>query len=164
MFSTVHTDKIVNIGKLYWKTKLPILKPKCIVDYSSKIETEDQINILLSYVLCIRKSARWYKKLALHILDVALHNVHALYLLQNFKRMPLQIFKRVSSEGSWNIYKEVSSWGGRCSSGEILQHLTVTFLIVSLALLAERVQWEVPCLCTFYPKPQEEEREPIHVQ
>jgi hypothetical protein len=35
--STLHSDEIVNTGKCDWKTEQPIIKPKCIVDYSCKL-------------------------------------------------------------------------------------------------------------------------------
>jgi hypothetical protein len=87
MHSTLHSDETANTGKHDWKTKHPVMKLLYIVNYSHKIGATDQINMLLSYVQCIHKSVKWYKKLALHILNVALLSVHALYLMQNEKGM-----------------------------------------------------------------------------
>jgi hypothetical protein len=48
--STLHSDKIMNSGKHDWKSKQPIMKLKCIVDYSFKMRAVDQTNMLLCYV------------------------------------------------------------------------------------------------------------------
>jgi hypothetical protein len=85
MLCTIHSDEIVSIRKQDWKTKRPITKLKCIVDYSCKMGGVDQTDMLLSYVQCIHKSVKWYKKLALHIMNVALLSTHALYLMHNQK-------------------------------------------------------------------------------
>jgi hypothetical protein len=45
----------------------------------------DQTDMLLSYVQCICKSVKWYKKLALPIMNVALLSAHAFYLMHNQK-------------------------------------------------------------------------------
>jgi hypothetical protein len=60
MLSTLHSDEIVNTGKRDWKTKEPIMKPKCIVDYSCKMGAVDRTDMLLSSVQCIRKSVKWH--------------------------------------------------------------------------------------------------------
>jgi hypothetical protein len=41
MLSTLHSDEIVNTGKYDWKTEQPIMKLKCIVDYSCKMGAVD---------------------------------------------------------------------------------------------------------------------------
>jgi hypothetical protein len=60
--------------------------------------------MLLSYVHCICKSV------ALCILDVALHNSHALHIMQNEKSMPLPDFELSAIRGlpkkKRNINKE----------------------------------------------------------
>jgi hypothetical protein len=48
--STLHSDEIMNSGKHDWKSKQPIMKPKCIVDYSFKMRAVDEADMLLSYV------------------------------------------------------------------------------------------------------------------
>jgi hypothetical protein len=50
MLSTFHSDKNVNTGKCDWKTKQPIMKPKCTVDYSCKMGAADGTDMLLSYM------------------------------------------------------------------------------------------------------------------
>jgi hypothetical protein len=63
--------------KVWPKTKEPIMKLKYIMDYSCKIGAVGWTDMLLSYVQCICKSVKWYKKLALHILNIALLRAHA---------------------------------------------------------------------------------------
>lgn len=81
-------------------------KLKHAVVYSCKMCVVGWTDMLLSYVRCVCKSVKWYKKLALHILNSALLSAHALYLMQNEKGMSLTDFQ-LSSEGFWkNIKKE----------------------------------------------------------
>jgi hypothetical protein len=72
--------------------------------------------MLLSCVQCICKSEKWYKKLALHIPDVALPSGHALYLMRNERGMSLPHFQMSVIGGLLEKYKErrISSRGGRC--------------------------------------------------
>jgi hypothetical protein len=134
MLSTLHSDDIVKTGKPDWK-------PKCIVDYSRKMGAADRAGMLLSYVRCICKSVKWYKKLVLHILDIALLN--ALYLMQNGEGTSLPGFKMSVIRGLLEKHTErrISSRGHRCSSGVMPRHLTDHHLpdYVS-ALLVERMQ------------------------
>jgi hypothetical protein len=55
--------------------------------------TADESDMLLNYVQYIRKSVKWYKKLAIHILDTALPTEHALYLMHNEKNISLPDFQ-----------------------------------------------------------------------
>jgi hypothetical protein len=127
MLSILHSDKIVNIGKCEWKTKQFIMKVKHTVVQSCKMGSVDWTDMLLSYVQYIHKSVNWYKKLALHILNVALLSAPALYLMQNEKGMSLPDFQMSVIRGLLEKHKErrISSRGVRCSSGDIPQHLTV---------------------------------------
>jgi hypothetical protein len=69
------------------------MKPKCTAGYSSEMGAVDWTDMLLSYVQCICKSVKCYKKLALHILNTALLNASAFCLMQNEKGMSLPDFQ-----------------------------------------------------------------------
>jgi hypothetical protein len=51
MFSTLHSDEIGNTGKCERKTKEPVMKPKCTVDWCCTI-----VAVLLCYIQCIHKA------------------------------------------------------------------------------------------------------------
>jgi hypothetical protein len=40
----------------------------------------DRSDMMISFVKCIRKTMRWYKKLLMHIIDLAMFKAHALYV------------------------------------------------------------------------------------
>jgi hypothetical protein len=92
------------------------MKPKCIVEYSCKLGAVTQTDMLLIYVQCIHKSVKWYKKLAFHILDIALLSAHSLCLMQNEKVMPLYDFQMSAIGRVLEKHKEgrILSMGGRC--------------------------------------------------
>jgi hypothetical protein len=50
MLSTLHSDETVINGKHDWKTKQTIMKPKCTVDYSCKMDAADHTDMLLGSV------------------------------------------------------------------------------------------------------------------
>jgi hypothetical protein len=126
MLAILHSNEIVNTRKHDWKTKQPIMRLKYIMDYSCNMGAVDRTNVLLSYAKCIRKSAKWYKKLSLHILNVALLNAHALYMMQNEKGMSLPDFQMSVIRGLLEKHEErrISSRGGKCLSGDIPQCVT----------------------------------------
>lgn len=51
----------MNSGKHDWKSKQPIMKLKCIVDYSFKMRAVDQTNMLLCYVWNLQLTYRKIK-------------------------------------------------------------------------------------------------------
>jgi hypothetical protein len=84
---------------------------------------------------------KWYKKLALHILDIAL--LSALYLIQNEEGMLLPGFQMSVIRGLLEKHTErrLYSGGGRCSSGDMPQCLTDHhFPDYVPTLLVERMQ------------------------
>lgn len=61
--STYHNLDIVNTGKRNRKRE-EIIKPQCIVDYNTGKAGIDLSDQLSSYSTCVRKSLRWYHKVA----------------------------------------------------------------------------------------------------
>jgi len=55
------------------------LKPECIVDYNKNMGSVDRVDVVLHPYSAPRKSMKWYKKLAFHLLQVALLNAYILY-------------------------------------------------------------------------------------
>ena len=55
------------------------LKPQCILDYNKNMGSVDRLDAVLHPYSAARKSMKWYKKLAFHLLQVALLNAHILY-------------------------------------------------------------------------------------
>jgi hypothetical protein len=58
MLSILQPDETVNTGKCDWKIKKAIMKPRCIVNYSSKMGAADSNVMLLSYVQYSCKSMK----------------------------------------------------------------------------------------------------------
>nr|CAH7750053.1 unnamed protein product [Callosobruchus chinensis] len=97
MLSTCHTLDIIKTRKLNRKRE-EIQKPQCIIDYNAgkaRIDLSDQ---LAAYSSPIRKSVRWYHKVAIELLmctsvvnalflQTGESNIKNFYVLQNFMKL-----------------------------------------------------------------------------
>ncbi|KAJ8976674.1 hypothetical protein NQ317_004757 [Molorchus minor] len=63
MLTNKHEDKIIALDKKDFRTKEPIKKPACIVDYNANMGAVDRSDMMLSSTECVRKTVKWYKKL-----------------------------------------------------------------------------------------------------
>jgi len=74
MLSTFHDDLQVPTTKISYQTGEPKIKTKAILDYNADMGAIDKSDMMLSYVECVRKSIKWYRKLFFHFLDLSLLN------------------------------------------------------------------------------------------
>jgi hypothetical protein len=91
MLSTCHDASMGPSSKLDRETGLPVMKPECIINYSLNMGSVDNADMMISSVQSIRKTIKWYKKLALHIFDMYLLN--AFYLYRAVKKIPCPLAK-----------------------------------------------------------------------
>ena len=54
------------------------MKPNIIKDYNQYMSGVDRAEQMVSYYDCLRKTIRWYKKVALHLFDTFLFNAYCL--------------------------------------------------------------------------------------
>jgi len=91
MLSTKHGIEMIDTGKKN-RNGVPILKPKIIIEYNSgkaRIDLSDQLS---SYSSPIRKSIRWYHKVATEIL-LGTSVVNA-FIVYNMKKLPNEKISR----------------------------------------------------------------------
>ncbi|XP_046689170.1 piggyBac transposable element-derived protein 4-like, partial [Homalodisca vitripennis] len=128
MITTEHDDKIVETGKVNYMTKEKIMKPKCIQEYNYNMGAVDRTDMMLSNVSFIRRTQKWYKKLFLHFLDLAILNSHAVYLTVSGKKPTLSEFHleliRQFLEENMATQSHSQKTGGRPSPGEPPLRLT----------------------------------------
>ncbi|CAF3360073.1 unnamed protein product [Rotaria sp. Silwood2] len=86
ILSTIHQPQMRFTGKNNPKTKQPIRKPISIIDYNSKSGEIDKVYMQTSFVECIRKSVKWYRKLFFHMLDLLVFNTYLLYKMKAGER------------------------------------------------------------------------------
>lgn len=68
-------------GKIDRKTKIKQLKPEAILEYNDVKMGIDLSDQLLNYYSCLRKSIRWYHKVAFELLlCTSVINTHILYI------------------------------------------------------------------------------------
>lgn len=79
MLTTMHDDSFGPTGKTNFRTGEPIMKPKCILEYNKNMGTVDKADMMLSSLSCMRKSVKWYKKVAFHMIDLYLLNSFYMY-------------------------------------------------------------------------------------
>lgn len=78
MLSTIHRGDIIPSGKMNTKQE-PTQKPDCILAYNTNMAGIDRSDQMTSYYDPLRKSLKWYRKLVLHMFDVAVVNGFLLY-------------------------------------------------------------------------------------
>lgn len=93
MLSTIHTPEQIATGKIDHKTGREILKPRCIIDYNNNMGGVDQVDMQMSFSELARKTKKWYKKVALHLIDLAIFNAYRLYKIRNPAHLSLSDFK-----------------------------------------------------------------------
>ena len=92
MLSNCHDGTVVDSGK---KTRdgQPMRKPKLILDYNTSMGAVDRADQLLHYYPFMRKTLKWYKKLGLHLIDVAILNAQILWNKKHDTKVTLLKFR-----------------------------------------------------------------------
>lgn len=78
MLSTHHTGKMTAHTRCN-RNGEPIMEPDSILTYNMHLCGVDRSDQFTSYYTPLRKTLRWYKKIVLHFLDLAMANAYLLY-------------------------------------------------------------------------------------
>ena len=70
-----------------------ITKPVCVQNYTENIGAIDLVDTQSSFIECIRKRIKWYKKLFFHMFDMASINAFYLYKTKISKSLQLKDFR-----------------------------------------------------------------------
>ena len=76
---TVYDTNPIWSGKIHWKTKEPIMKPSLMCSYNKCMGGVDSNDQLLQYSAYNRRSLKWWKKVALMLLNLSMTNAYILY-------------------------------------------------------------------------------------
>ncbi|KAM3922132.1 piggyBac transposable element-derived protein 4-like [Leptodactylus fuscus] len=77
LLSTIHdesTTKVRSTGQ-----GAPALKPVCFRDYNKYMGGADKSDQILAFYQATRKSIAWYKKVAIHLMQIAVLNAYVVY-------------------------------------------------------------------------------------
>ena len=86
--SNMHPE--VKMEKINNRRGQSVYKPNTVLDYNRYMSGIDRADQLMSYNTSLRKTIRWYKKCAVHMLQVFLINAHYLYMEQAATRPELK--------------------------------------------------------------------------
>ena len=81
MLTTFHPGKLVNSQNKNRKGE-SIQKPDCIFSYNNSMCGVNRTDQLTSYYSPLRKTLRWFKKVVLHFIDMALTNAYPMYKMK----------------------------------------------------------------------------------
>jgi len=84
MLSTFHTGQLTDTGRNNRRGER-IFKPDCVLGYNRSMCGVDRVDQLTAYYTPLRKTLRWYKKVVLHFLDMAMTNAFLLYRMNGGK-------------------------------------------------------------------------------
>nr|XP_053613419.1 piggyBac transposable element-derived protein 4-like [Plodia interpunctella] len=93
MLSTVHDSKLVPSEKIDRVTRLPKMKPECVIDYSKNMGSVDRTDMMISSLTIMRKTVKWHKKLGFHIFDMHLLNSFFIYNAMSMTKLDLAQFQ-----------------------------------------------------------------------
>ena len=79
--STIHSAKMVNV-KHNFRGEI-VQKPRPVVDYTKHMFGVDLSDQLLAYYSLLRKSVKWWRKLAIHLVNLAILNAYIVYKKAN---------------------------------------------------------------------------------
>ncbi|KAJ8392440.1 hypothetical protein AAFF_G00075650 [Aldrovandia affinis] len=85
MVTTCHQDRMekVDVWQKGHRTKVPQLKPECIVAYNSCMNGVDKLDQNIAYYPFIRRSLNWSKKFVAYLFQLSMFNAHVLYKARN---------------------------------------------------------------------------------
>ena len=75
MISNLHSLQMIQVTNRRGEKKM---KPNIIKDYNQYMSGVDRAEQMVSYYDCLRKTIRWYKRIALHLFDTFLFNAFCL--------------------------------------------------------------------------------------
>ena len=90
MLSTAHDIHFVNKPRHNQNERM---LPSTIDDYNKSLGGVDQIDQLLEPYDATRKTVRWYVKVGIHFIQIAILNAYTLHRINNKKKRFLPIFK-----------------------------------------------------------------------
>lgn len=100
MISTIHDASMKATGKRKRNSTDDIIKPSCILEYNKYMKGVDRAGQYLANCSILRKSVKWYKKVAFFLINCALFNAFKIYCkcnLQNkkrYKRFLLEVVRK----------------------------------------------------------------------
>ena len=87
-----HSASIVDSGKLNFQNE-PIMKPQVVLDYNEGRQGTDLSDQLSTYYTCLRKSVKWYRKVAFELVfGTALVNSYLIYK-ENYAKSKVTILQ-----------------------------------------------------------------------
>ncbi|KAG8238002.1 hypothetical protein J437_LFUL017791 [Ladona fulva] len=99
LLSTYHKDlEMKKTGKLSFKTKEEIVKPKVVIDYNVQMNTVDRQDQQLASFPIMRRYAKGYRKVFFNVMDMVLYNTYVLYKKISGKRVQFDDFREDLAE------------------------------------------------------------------
>jgi hypothetical protein len=93
MLSTIHKPKMIPTRKNDWKTQKVIVKPECVIDYNENMSSVDKTDMQISFIECVRKIFKWYKKFFFNLLDLSTLNAYILFKVKHKKTIQFGDFR-----------------------------------------------------------------------
>jgi hypothetical protein len=126
MLTTIHTDSMIQSGKIDRATNTQIMKPTCVMEYNNNMGAVDRSDMMISSLECVRKSMKWYRKFFFHLLDITVLNSHAVYNVRTGKNITLADFQLTLIREILQHYHtpRPTAKSGRPSSGDQPLRLT----------------------------------------
>ncbi|KAJ8938228.1 hypothetical protein NQ314_011557 [Rhamnusium bicolor] len=110
----------------------------------------DRSDMMLSSTECVRRTVKWYKKVFLHLLDIAIFNSHALYQTSIGNKISLQAFQmKVIDQILEKYHSQIYSHqtGRKCSQGDNPLRLTARHFPSQVPPTEKKKEAQKRCTC-----------------
>ena len=157
MLTTIHDGVLINTGKVNYQNE-QIWKPEAVHDYVKHMRAVDLGDQMMSYNNILRRSHKWWRKLFIHILNMALLNAYILHSKYGNKKLSheeftISVISQWLEEGvnncNWKLPPLVSNrmeGDARLSERHFLSH-------IPCAVGAKRLRPSRPCfVCNQIPR------------
>ena len=118
LLTTIHKGKLIDSGKLNWRTNEKIFKPDTVCDYNINMRLVDKSDMMVGEIDCLRKCCKWYKKAFFHLLDLSVLNAFNLWKIKTGKYMSLRLFTKSIFMSLFKKFGVVQSIQGRRFSSD----------------------------------------------
>ena len=157
MLTTIHDGVMINTGKVNLNNE-EIWKPEAVHEYVKYMRAVDLGDQMMSYNNILRRSHKWWRKLFIHILNMALLNAYILHSKYGTKKLShedftLSVISQWLEEGvntcNWNLPPIVSNR----MEGDARLHERHFPSHIPCAVGAKRLRPSWPCfVCSQIPR------------
>ena len=93
--TTIHDESSRQVVQGVGRRRHQVNKPKAVLEYNSYMGGVDRVDQMIQTYDVVRKSLKWYRKIVIHLLQIAMMNAWIIYVKEVDRNMTFLKFQRV---------------------------------------------------------------------